>query len=152
MLAESLTDLITESRALRSDVHGAERARRRAGIINLAMLAAIVLAVAGLAVVTWQNNQLTNRVSETNFRMADCTTPGGRCYEESRRRTGQAIEDIIRSEIFMAECARLYPDEAGPAFDRKLEACVAERLAGPMLRQPNPEQSATPGPSPTRGR
>jgi hypothetical protein len=146
-LTDKLAALLAESQALRGDVHGAELARRRAGTINLVLLAVLAALVLSMLAVTWQTHQSTRRLDETNARMADCTTPGGRCYEEGRARTGGAITDIIRSEVFMAECARLYPTESGPAYDRKLEACVMERLAGPDLRQPTP---ATPGPSPTR--
>lgn len=150
-LGVSLTELIKESQALRGDVHGAEAARRRAGRVNLALLAVFAVLVAVLLAVTMQNYRLAHRIGETNARMADCTTPGGRCYEESRRRTGTAIADIIRAQIFMAECSRLYPGEAGPTYDRKLEACVTERLAGPELQRPTPNPSGTPSPSPTRG-
>jgi hypothetical protein len=146
-LQKSLTDLITESQELRSDVHGAERARRRAGTINLALLGVLVAFVGLLLVVTFQNNRLSHRVTETNTRMADCTTPGGRCYDEGRTRSSAAIADLIRSQMFMAECARLFPDEAGAAYDAKLEACVLERLNGPTVRTP-----AAPGPSPAPSR
>ncbi len=132
-LVESITghleDIIEESRGLRGDVRQAERARRKASAFNLAVL--IVLAVALLAVagLGWQNNQLAERQNETNRRMADCTTPGGRCYEESRARTSGAIATVVRISVYVSQCGRLYPGESGPEYDAKLEKCVAGKLA-----------------------
>jgi hypothetical protein len=132
-LRQSLADLIDESQALRTDVHAAEKARKRTGQISLAVLGLLVIFVGLMMAVTWQTNQVAHQVNQTNRRMADCTTPGGACYEEGRKRTGQAISDIIRAEVYMAECARLYPGDSGPAFDRKLEACVSGRLKDQAL-------------------
>jgi hypothetical protein len=146
--ARKFDDMLALADALRTDVKVAEAARRRANHINLGALALLTVLVALLIAVTWQNNRLAHRVDRTNAKLADCTTPGGRCYDEGRARTGQAIDDIIRSEIFMAECSRLYPNESGPAYDRKLEACVVQRLAGPGLRapaQPTPTPSVSGG-------
>lgn len=136
-LNSTLADLIAESRTLRTDVHAAEAARRLASHVNLALLGLVGVLVALLLVVTWQGSQ-------TNARIADCTTAGGKCYEDSRARTGAAIADLIRAETFVAECARLYPGEAGPAFDRKMEACVANRLAVTVQPSPSPAPSVTP--------
>jgi type II secretory pathway component PulL len=140
-LTTSLNDLLTQSEALRADVHAAETARRRATFINSVMMALLVVLVGLLVVVTWQNNRLTERVSETNARMADCTTPGGACYEDGRARTRQAISDVVRVSVFVAQCARLYPGEAGPEFDAKMEKCVSERL---VAAQATPSVSPTP--------
>jgi len=154
-LRRSLADLIEESQALRVDVHSAENARRKANRINLALLALLVLFVIMLVGVTVQNNSLAHEVAKTNRTLADCLDPAGDCYKLGNQRTGSAIQDIIRAEIFMAECARLYPNGSGPEFDRKLEACVFERLAGPGLRShtnPMPTPGASPAPTPTATR
>lgn len=150
-LKQSLTDLIGEAQALRGDVHSAEHARRKANRINLAMLALLGIFVIMLVGVTWQNNSLAHEVAKTNRTLADCLDPSGDCYKLGQQRTGSAIQDIIRAEIFMAECSRLYPSVSGPEYDRQLEACVFERLAGPGLRShnnPMPEPSAAPAPAP----
>lgn len=153
-LRTSLTDLIKESQALRTDVHSAEAARRKATAVNLGLLALLVLFVGLLIVVTWQNNRLVEKVDNTNSTMADCTTPGGKCYEDGRRRTGAAIGDIVWASVYMNQCARLYPDESGPSYDRKLEACVTKRLQeAAQGRQPaSPSPAPTVSPSPTGGR
>src|SRR5688572_16946397 len=110
-LRRSLDDLIVESQALRTDVKTAETARRRATTINMLLLGLLAIFVGLLCVVTWQNNQLVHKVNEANARMADCTTQGGRCYTQGQERVAHAIEDVIRAEIYMAQCARLYPGE-----------------------------------------
>jgi hypothetical protein len=151
ILGGTLADLIGESRALRADVHSAETARKLSSKFMLALLALVACGLVLLFALSVQNNQLAREVKATNARMADCTTPGGHCYEQSNRRTGKAIGDIIHAEVFMAECARLYPDQAGPAYDAKLEACVAQRLAAPPPASLAP--SPAPGPVPsTRGK
>lgn len=141
-LGQSLSEVLAEAQALRSDVHTAEEARRKATVVNLGLLALLVLFVALLGAVSWQNNQLIEKVEQTNSTMADCTTPGGRCYEEGNRRTSGAINDIIWASVYMAQCARLYPGEVGPEYDKKLEACVTQRL-----QQAAKERQATPTPT-----
>jgi len=102
-----------EARALRGDVHASEVSRRRASRINIALLAVLAVLAALLLWVSVQNRQLNNRI-------ADCTTAGGRCYEESGARTGKAISDLIRAQVYVAQCSRLHPGESGPEFDREL--------------------------------
>lgn len=149
-LRTSLSELVYESQALRGDVHTAEAARRRANQINLGVLGLLALFVAMLMVVTWQNNRLAQQVNETNSRMSDCTTPGGKCYEDGRTRTSKAITDILRVNVYMAECSRLYPGESGPEFDKELEACIYARL-GVADQQPQPTPAPSAQPAPTAG-
>lgn len=145
-LSGSLTNLGQDVRGLRDDVQQAEARRRRGNKLIAAGLIVVLLAVTMLSVVTVQNRQVLDSTSQTNATMADCTTPGGKCYEESRRRTGEAINNILLVSIYMAQCARLYPNEAGPDYDRKLEVCIYERLG--MSAAPT---SPTPTPAPTGG-
>lgn len=123
-LEKSLSALAAKAEGLRTDLKAAEKSRRAATRVNWALFALVVLFVGMLVAVVWQGG-------ETNRRIADCTTPGGTCYEQGRARTANAIQDIVRVSIYMAQCARLYPGEAGPEYDRKLEKCVYERLAAP---------------------
>lgn len=139
----TLSDVVAEAEALRTDVHAAEKARRILALVNLGLLALLIA-------LGWQNYEVSRQVSETNKRVADCTTPGGHCYEDGRARTGAAIGDIVRAEVLVAECSRLYPDEAGPTFDAKLQACFDARLAAAAAKTPQPAPTPTPAPSPTR--
>lgn len=144
VLKSNLTDVIAESKALRRDVAAAEAGRKRANAANLALLAMLLILVGMGIIITWQNNNLVYTVNRTNSQMADCTNPGGKCYAEGTVRTAHAINDIIRAEVYIAECSRLYPGESGPAYDRKLEQCVYGRLA-----QPGTSPSTSPNPSPS---
>lgn len=141
-LRASLSALIAESQALRSDVHGAEVARKRANQINLGVLGLLAIFTALLVAIGWQNNQVIQRVDETNDQVASCTTPGGTCYEEGRTRTSGAISAVVRISIFVSQCGRLYPGESGPAYDAKLQQCVMDRLAAAQAQ-------AAPSPSPS---
>lgn len=147
-LRNSLASLIDESQALRKDIHGAEEARRRANQINLALLGLLILFVGLLVAIGWQGNEAIDQARETNAAIADCTTPGGKCYEDSRKRAAEFTQDIILVSIYMSQCARLYPGEFGPEYDRKLQACVYERLSrnGDLP----PGGTATPSPQPSR--
>lgn len=144
-LKQSLADLIEESQALRNDVHDAERARKKASLVSMMVLIALCVPMIMLVILVWQNNMISQDVRKTNEVIVDCTTPGGKCAAQSSKRTGDAIGDIIRANIFMAECARLYPGEVGPEFDRKLEACVYGRLAAAAAER----SKASPPPSPS---
>lgn len=150
VLRASLESLIAESQALRSDIHGAEQARRRANQINLGVLLVLALFVSMVLVIGWQNNRVISQVRETNNRVADCTTAGGQCFEDGRRRTGGAIDAITRISIYVALCARLYPGESGPAFDAKMEKCVADRLAKAQA-SPSPGPTVVPSSAPSGG-
>lgn len=143
-LGPSLAALLHESRSLRTDVHAAEVARRKTALINLGVLGLLVLFVILLLTVTIQNNQLAKQVRVTNDRMVDCTVAGGKCYDEGTRRTGTAIADIVRADIYVAECARQRPGESGPAFDAFIETCVTDKLAAVAKQrviQPTPSPS-----------
>ncbi len=154
-LRTSLAALIAESQALRGDVHTAEAARKRANQINSALLGLLVLFVALLIAIGWQGNLAIKQSRETNQRIADCSTPGGTCYEEGRVRTDGAISAVVRISIFVSQCGRLWPGESGPDYDAKLYRCVMERLAQaqqlPPTTPPPPTASrpvASPTPSP----
>lgn len=141
-LGPSLQQLLDESQRLRKDVKSAEQARRRENRIGLFIIGLLTLFVVLIGVVTWQSNQVVRSTQQTNDVIVDCTTPGGQCYEDGRRRTGAAVADLIRASTYVAQCARLRPNESGPEFDRFLEQCVAEKLgAGPT---PHPSISPSP--------
>ncbi len=153
-LRESLTLVLDESRALRVDVAAAEEARRqeerttrRTGHINMVLTVVVAVLVALVLAIGWQNNRLATDVADTNKIMVDCTTPGGRCYEQGRVRTDSAVSSVVRISVFVSQCGRLWPGESGPDYDRKLEQCVAAKLAQAVQRTPAP----TPAPAPSRG-
>lgn len=143
----NLAAVIAESQALRNDVKVAEAGRKRASAIATALLALLVVLVGMGIVITAQNNQTVHKVNEVAQQMADCTTAGGHCYQQGNERYSQAIADVIRAELFMAECARLFPGEVGPTYDAKLESCVYGRLAKAAAERANPPRNPLPSPS-----
>lgn len=156
-LQRNLDDLVTEARALRIDVSRSEATQRKRNSWFAAGLGVLTIFVGLLLVLAWQGNRLTHQnadvldsVQTTNRFMADCTTPGGRCYQESRARTSEVLADVIRAQIFMAQCARLWPSEAGPDYDRKLSNCVYDRLAKAAKdRKDDAQQRPSPSPAPS---
>lgn len=145
VLRRDLQGILAEAQSLRADVHRAEQARKRATTAMVAILGVMAIFVALMVALGWQSNLVLTEVkdanvqaADTNARIADCTTPGGACYESGRQRTSEAIHDIIKVSIYMAQCARLFPNEAGPEYDRKLEACVTSRLSSDKAPAPAP--------------
>jgi hypothetical protein len=132
-LESALQPLIDEAEGLRADVHAAETARRLSAKYNLGLLAAVVVGLVLVLTIGWQNNRLGRQVNQTNATLADCTLPTGKCYQAQQAGTGKAIADLIRAEAVVSECARLWPGESGPAYDRKLEVCVTARLTPPTV-------------------
>ncbi len=146
-LRTSLDSLIAESQALRADVQSAEEARRRVTTINLGLLGLLILFVGLLVAIGWQGNRAIEETRQVNKQLADCTTPGGKCYQEGQARQAQAISAVTRISVFVSQCGRLWPGESGPDYDRKLNACVAERLA-----EAAGVPSAAPAPTPSASR
>lgn len=151
-LRQSLAELIGESQALRTDVQEAEKARKRSTLLTTVLLVVMAVPLVILLVLVAQTNSISRQVHDTNEKIVDCTTPGGTCSQQSGRRTGEAIGDIIRAQIFMAECSRLYPGEAGPAFDQKLEKCVYDRLAAFAANRAKTQATPSPALSPVPSR
>ncbi len=121
-LQASLGAVADATSALREDVRKAQQEHLRKTRISFVLIAVLGVLLVGVLVVGWQ-------LKQTNDHIADCTTAGGQCYEESRRRTGGAVSAVTRISVYVSQCGRLWPGESGPAYDKKLEQCVAERLA-----------------------
>lgn len=147
-LKQSLVDLIVESQALRTDVKTAEEARRRDTRVNLLLLGMLSIFVIMVLVVAYQNNAIAEQTRDTNAIMADCTTPGGKCHKQGSERTASAISSVLRTQIAALQCARLYPGITGPEYDRKLEACIYERVTA-LGTTPPTTPPVTPSPAPT---
>lgn len=149
-LGEYLSKISVDAESLRIDVHNAEQARRRATAVSFVLMCVLGLLMLFVLFVANQNNAIADQTRQTNARMADCTTPGGTCYTEGAKRTGEAIGSILRAQIALGECTRLYPGEAGPAFDEKLRECVYDRIThdpGPAVAPATPPAGA-PSPQP----
>ena len=137
-LEKGLSALSAKAEGLRTDLKAAEKSRRAATRVNVALLGLVALFVGMLTAIGWQVNQGIEANRETSRRIADCTTAGGSCYEEGRKRGEAAIGALTKISIYVSQCGRLYPGESGPEYDRKIELCVAERL---RLATPSPSAS-----------
>lgn len=60
--------------------------------------------------------------------VADCNNPAGDCAKRNQERTNDVLvtlgNNILMSAIWTNQCARLYPNESGPEYNKKLKACV----------------------------
>lgn len=130
-LQTSLAAVADATNGLREDVRMAQKESARKTRISFVLIAVLGILLVLVLAVSFQ-------LKKTNDHIADCTTAGGQCYEEGRQRTGGAIATLTRISVYVSQCGRLWPGESGPEYDRKLEQCVAERLAADAAAaQPN---------------
>jgi cell division protein FtsB len=151
-LSASLKALIEGTQALRVDMKVAERNRRRTNMINMGLLAIVMLFVGLLVGLAWQGNRNIAETRKVNEQLADCTTPGGKCYANAQAQQVRAIGALTSVSIYVSQCGRLWPGESGPDYDRKIEACVRQRLvdaAQQPLPTPGPPASPMPSPAPS---
>lgn len=137
-LAQHVRALSDNVEALRYGIRDSEVARRRESRTNRTILAMLAIFVVGSFIVGALAYSAAQDSRDTNRRIADCTTLGGKCNTEANQRTGGYIANITRGQIAVGECSRLYPNESGPAYDAKLRACVYDRIADDPSPQPSP--------------
>lgn len=123
-VAIAMSDLVRELQLNRPDV---QTIRRRSGWQLVAALA-LVAACAGLGLLAWGNRNLTIAVTEQNAIIGDCINPAGRCYQDSRSRTGEVEKRILTDQanrsngILAAVCSFIdqhgldLPVECGPVI------------------------------------
>lgn len=149
-LTETLNNLGDAARALADEVRD-DRAQRvkenravvadqhRQNRIMMTLLTIIVVLVVGLVTVAVQNRlranqnaQIIRQTAATSAQIADCTTVGGKCYEQGGQRTANAIRMIIRAQIYITPCSKMTDTDAA------LEECVLHKLTE------NPAAATTP--------
>lgn len=131
-LTEALDGLNDGLARLRGDVRREADARHRENLINVGVAAAMLLMILGVLSVSItntrlarQNQRLSRQVQTTSEQIRDCTQPGGHCYEDGRKRTGDAVAGIVRGQVAVAECTKTTGSDAA------LETCVRDKLAAP---------------------
>jgi hypothetical protein len=107
----TLKQVIEEAKAVREIARIAEKARTRLVLVVLAVATLGVLLLIGVLWIGVSNQNLSRTI-------ADCTTAGGTCYEQSRSRTTSVIDQVIDAQIATIEC-RNEPD---------IRACVEQKL------------------------
>jgi hypothetical protein len=90
ILGRALNALTGELKALREDVQADARARVRKQHTIMAVLIVLVGGLALVGLMSVQNRQIAQQTKATNATIADCTSPGGRCYRASQARTGRS--------------------------------------------------------------
>jgi hypothetical protein len=110
---------------LRGDVHDYTLVVKRVQWALVAAVVVMLVVLGAVGLVVKSSLDVLNTV-------ASCTTPDGECRRESDNRVNGAVVGIstrtITGFLYTNECARLYPDEAGPAYEAKLRACVTKKL------------------------
>lgn len=101
------------------------KAKRAAKIANYALAVGIAILLAYLTVNSQvQLQQLGKVASDTKTnsdRLVDCTTPGGKCYEQGRNATSGAVGTINKVTVSAIYCS----GKLGPtATVGQLNACV----------------------------
>jgi Tfp pilus assembly protein PilN len=137
---ELLTALLGESQRLRADVRDRERRQRRLmGLIAATVVVCLVL-VTSVMVLLVQSRQRGNDTrallrtnAATNERIADCTTVGGKCYEEGSKRSAAFIQLLLQGQKQIALC-RSESDTSA-----ELEKCIDKALAA--MTAPSPTAS-----------
>lgn len=146
---ELLSALLGESQRLRADVRERERRQRRLmAVIGIGVVLCLVL-VGGVMVLLVQGRQRGNDTRSllrtnavTNERIADCTTAGGKCYEEGVKRSAAFIQLLLQGQKQIALC-RSKSDTT-----TELEKCIDKALAPMTVPDPAASPSASTGGKP----
>jgi hypothetical protein len=116
------------------DTTAAERktTRRRREVANGVIFGFLAVFALLLLYVVAQTYALLSTVRETQkssrsavLAIEDCTTPGRDCFDESAKRTGEAVSSINEVVLFAAYCA----DQPGATTPDAIEQCVLNQLA-----------------------
>jgi hypothetical protein len=137
LVTEMLAPLVSEARDLRAVVAADGAARRKENQRLLALFLALAAMVLLLLVVVVQNRQrssenseILRKSAENSAQIKDCTTVGGKCYQEGARRTGAVLEELRRTNVYIAQCSRVTKTDA------ELEKCVDAKLAAEAATPP----------------
>lgn len=78
----------------------------------------------GLGTIAVQNNQVLLNVQTGTDRLVDCTTPGGKCYEQGSRSQSAAVKTINEMSVYAAYCAHK-PDNDTV---QEIKSCIEQEL------------------------
>jgi hypothetical protein len=138
--ASAMTEEIRADREQRAIEHEqlVARARKQNRRIMwlLVIVAVLVAALAGMAVV---NRQTNAQSAEVIREIRSCTSEKGECYQRGQQRTGAAIKELLdgnlRNTVIVVSCAERTETEA------ELLACAEARLAQPSeAEEPPPSE------------
>lgn len=108
-----MTDAERETQHARIEAKG-----RLVKWLTWALAAVLALGMGGTVLISQYELQATRKGTD---RLVDCTTPGGKCYEQGRSATGGAVGTINKVTISAIYCS----GKLGPAATvAALNACV----------------------------
>lgn len=114
--AGALRELGEAGRMVAEEVRADREQRRRTDRVVMALLVVVAIAVGAVA---WGGFS-SYRLSAT---VADCTTPGGQCYEAGKAQAAANRSALTRANLFIVACAR-------PGMtEQTMTDCVKEKLA-----------------------
>lgn len=99
-------------------------ARNRRDRLHLVLLIVVTLMIGGLGTLGWQNRRLNSGNAQILQAVRDCTTAGGRCYENSEARSGQYIQQLVAAQFDIAWCVKV------SATKTDAQKCVADAQRG----------------------
>lgn len=128
-LRRSIDAAALEAQGLRRDVELADKRRAKENLYVIAVGAALILPILLMLALGWQSvrtardaQDAARQAKATSDQIASCTTPAGKCYQDSGKRTSGAVQNLVRTQLAIAECAKV------TATDAQLEACVARKM------------------------
>jgi hypothetical protein len=151
-LMHGLTDHVKKlTEVVQLDGLDRRRQMRWVIVLGLALLMLLMLNVTVLfqnRARSLQNSQIIRNSASTSQQIADCTSPGGTCFERSQRKTAEIMRRLLVTDLYIAQCAKV------TNTDSELEQCVAQRLSDADLSPnigsaPVPEPTPEPVPEPT---
>jgi hypothetical protein len=126
-----------EARGVEARTALAEQRQQNRRMLSLLVIVAVL--VAGLVTIGIANRRLGNANAALNkqnsqivARIESCTTVGGKCYEQSAGRTKDAVTQLMRVQVAVAQCSR------STDTDTELELCVQHYLDTPPATVPAP--------------
>ncbi len=135
VLSTDLKSLVKELGSLRADVERADTRRKRENGYILAAAGCLAIPILLMLAIAWQQLSIARNArtaaegaQRAAHRIEDCTTPAGKCYADSSRRTGGAVANILRGNVVIAECRQQRSPDTSVAAQRELETCITDGL------------------------
>lgn len=149
MVDELVRPLMDEAHKLREVVEADNEQRKRENRRLLAVGVALVLILGAQLALLVQSRtrsieygKILETTSEAQQRIADCTTAGGKCYQEGQQRTGQVMRDLAKFNAYAVECGRDLSRS-----DAQVEACTVAKIEAAAKAA---QAKAHPTPTPAR--
>lgn len=115
-VGEAIRELGEAGRMVAEEVKHDRQQRRRTDRVVMLLLVLLVLAVGAAGAFGYQSYKLNNFI-------ADCTTPGGKCYEASKAQNAANRSALTRANLFIVACTR-----TGARTDDELRTCIEKKL------------------------